>query len=66
MKYHALFFIFEKAAKFEIVVTDGALRVKVRKVFELKNVVIFLPINLIMCCGCSKTVLCSTHTIRFG
>ena len=29
MKYHALFVIFEKAAKFKIVV-DGALRVKLK------------------------------------
>ena len=46
--------------------------VSVKQIFELKFVVIFLPINLNMCCGCSKktrlieTVLLSTHSICFG
>ena len=45
--------------------------VKITKLFERKIVIIFLPIDFNMFCGCSKeprieTVLLSIHNICFG
>ena len=46
-------------------------QVQIRKFYELKIVIIFLPINLNMCLGAQKNhliemVLLSTHNICFG
>ena len=39
----------------------------VKQIFKCKIVIIFFPINLNICFGCSKeTVLLSTHNICFG
>ena len=46
-------------------------KIQIGTFYEHKNVIIFLPINLNMCFGCSKEpsqwkVLLSIHNIYFG
>ena len=67
MKYHALFVIFEKVAKFEIVVCCklkvalfGLTQVQINKYFERKNTNIIFSINLNICLGAQKNHLAET------